>query len=370
MQFDKDGWLDEAIEIDFLQKSMDRAGHKITHLVLHGTAGGSSAENIANYFATSTVQASTHFLIGQDGHIVQGIPCSLAAWGNGALVSPRYPFPTGVNPNFYTISIEHVKASTDNSDQLTDAQKASSFRLVKTICEHYGIDMRHGDEHGGIISHGDLDSVNRARCPGPYPWDDLFAYLGSNQLQEETTMLDISQASGYFKQIADDRWQCIVVDQHNKAKYQHDIAYAILNYYRTCCQVGLNGLSQYGIPVSDEQRVPNTKLAVIQWFERGGILFDPLGEVDKVPGLPGPCYPTHVEQFYDAAASLKVTQAANDALHQQVIDLQKQLADTKAGDVTALQQELATAQDKLATASAGYKQMEIVLQHAKAGGVI
>ncbi len=177
MKIDANGWLDEAIEINCMHKSMSRAGYKPTHIVLHGTAGGSSAENIANYFATSDVQSSAHIVIGQDGHVVQCVSCNVAAWGNGGLVQPRFPFPANVNPNYYTISIEHVKAHTDNSDQLTDAQAQASFRVVQVICDTYGIEKRPGDEHGGIISHADLDSVDRARCPGPYPWAQLWAYL-------------------------------------------------------------------------------------------------------------------------------------------------------------------------------------------------
>lgn len=173
-----DGWVDEAIEIDYIHKSMDRLGHKITHIVLHGTAGGSSAENIANYFATSIVESSAHIIIGQDGHIVQGISMNDAAWANGALTAGHAAYlPEFVNPNLYTISIEHTKSSTDNSNSLTAAQQAASFRLIACICDTYHIPKRAGDAGGGIISHADIDPINRARCPGPYPWTDLWAFL-------------------------------------------------------------------------------------------------------------------------------------------------------------------------------------------------
>lgn len=177
MKFDASGWLDTAIEIDYVQKSMPRAGLKPTHVVLHATAGGSSAQNIGAYFANGTEQASAHFIIGQDGTIVQGVPCSLAAWGNGIIDNPRISLPGGINPNLYSISIEHVKPSTDNSDQLTSAQKSISFQLIQAICDHYNIPKRPGDLFGGVISHADIDSVSRARCPGPYPWSELWTFL-------------------------------------------------------------------------------------------------------------------------------------------------------------------------------------------------
>jgi hypothetical protein len=172
------GWLDEAIEIDYQQKSMSRLGYKPKYICLHGTAGGSSAENIANYFATSTVQASTHLIIGQDGHIVQGVSMNQAAWGNGVLTAGHASYlPDNVNPNLTSISIEHVKPSNDNSDVLTSIQVQKSFQVVQCICDTYGIPKRAGDGNGGVISHADIDPVNRARCPGPYPWDALWAYL-------------------------------------------------------------------------------------------------------------------------------------------------------------------------------------------------
>jgi N-acetyl-anhydromuramyl-L-alanine amidase AmpD len=177
MKFDNAGWLDVAIEIDYIQKSMSRAGLKPTHIVLHATAGGSSAQNIANYFATGSEPASAHFVIGQDGTIVQGVNCNAAAWGNGIVDHPRIALPPGINPNLYTISIEHVKPSTDNSDQLTASQSQSSFLLVQALCDHYQIPKRAGDLFGGIISHADIDSISRARCPGPYPWNELWAFL-------------------------------------------------------------------------------------------------------------------------------------------------------------------------------------------------
>src|SRR2546429_1041906 len=131
MKFDANGWLDEAIEIDYLNKSMDRQGHKITHIVNHGTAGGTSAQAIAQYFATSAVDASAHFVIGQDGAIVQGVPLSLAAWGNGIITAGHASYiREDVNPNLYTVSIEHVKPSTDNSDALTPIQAQKSFELI------------------------------------------------------------------------------------------------------------------------------------------------------------------------------------------------------------------------------------------------
>ncbi len=157
---------------------MGRAGYTPQWVILHGTAGGSSAQNIATYFADPASQASTNYVIGQDGTIICCVVEENAPWANGVLEVGHDPWwSEAINPNFQTISIEHVKPSTDNSDQLTDAQKAASFALVKDICTRWNIPQRAADASGGITGHYSVSPISRARCPGPYPWDDLFTYL-------------------------------------------------------------------------------------------------------------------------------------------------------------------------------------------------
>jgi hypothetical protein len=104
----------------------------------------------------------------------------LAAWGNGILSPGHAPFiPNNINPNFYTVSIEHVKAHDDNSDQLTPIQTQKSFELIKCLCDTYGIPKRAGDANGGILAH---NQITQTACPGPYPWDALYNYLkGGNK---------------------------------------------------------------------------------------------------------------------------------------------------------------------------------------------
>jgi N-acetyl-anhydromuramyl-L-alanine amidase AmpD len=185
MQFDANGWLDIATEVDYSANSMSRQGYSIKYLVLHGTAGGSSAQGIGQYFKSTiggSNPVSSHLIIDQQGNVVQGVPMSLAAFANGVITNGHaayLPNPS-INPNWYTASIEFVKSSTDNSDSLTDIQTQVGFEVIKCICDTYNIPKRAGDANGGIIKHADIDPVNRSRCPGPYPWDALWQYLGGN----------------------------------------------------------------------------------------------------------------------------------------------------------------------------------------------
>lgn len=183
-----DGWLDTANEYNLMQNSMSRLGYKPTHLVIHGTAGGSYGNDVIAYMATASV--STHFVISIDGTIWQAVSMSSAAWANAPLNAPRLNFDNAnANPNYWTISIEFCKPDTTNQINITNAQLASGIALTTLICDTYNIPKRRGDGHAGIISHADINSIDRAMCPGTFPWDALIAGINTNQsAQGGTTM--------------------------------------------------------------------------------------------------------------------------------------------------------------------------------------
>jgi N-acetyl-anhydromuramyl-L-alanine amidase AmpD len=163
-------------------------------IIVHGTAGFETARQVGTYFGSTASQVSAHYVVGQgENEIVRCVDESLAAWANGPISGPAGVGGDGVhhdawwdqcpqwgglpNPNPVTISIEHVKPHTDNSDQLTAAQQAASFALILDICKRQRIPMRKADAQGGITGHFSMDPVNRSWRPGPYPWDELWAFL-------------------------------------------------------------------------------------------------------------------------------------------------------------------------------------------------
>lgn len=171
-----DGWLDIAQEYNLMGNSWDRGGVRPTHLVVHGTAGGSNGSDVAAYMGS--VGVSTHFVISTDGTVWQCVSVDAAAWGNAPLKSPRLNFARAdLNPNYWSVSAEFCKPDTTNQINITDAQRASGFTLIQFICETYDIPKKQGDGNGGIISHADINSVDRAHCPGTFPWSDLVAFL-------------------------------------------------------------------------------------------------------------------------------------------------------------------------------------------------
>jgi N-acetylmuramoyl-L-alanine amidase len=166
-----------------------RDGSAVEGIVLHGTAGG-DGPSVAAMLSDPAREASTHFVIGRDGAVFQLVRLRDSAWGNGIPDHPRWPLVTergGVNPNRYTVSIEHAKHSADNSDPLTDAQLVSSVALVRwllSVLPELGLATERFVERRDsgalrdiVIGHCDIDSVNRAHCPGTWDWDAFVALL-------------------------------------------------------------------------------------------------------------------------------------------------------------------------------------------------
>jgi hypothetical protein len=337
MQF-VDGWVDTAKEYNLMQNSMSRSGLPLTHLVIHGTAGGSDGGSIAAYMGGAGV--STHFVISTDGTVWQLVSLEVAAWANAPLNAPRLNFKyAGYNPNFWTASIEFAKPDTTNGINITDAQKASGFPLIKLICETYNIPKKRGDGNSGIISHADINSIDRSRCPGTFPWDELIAYLnGNSSTQGDDMAIDINSpgVKNYFKEVDSSHWQC---------KNGKVVAFGILGFYKRN-----NGLQLLGLPLSGEM-YPKQGVSV-QQFERGFVAYDPQKQIDNPPGS-GDCYMMHIDQgpafdvLFTAAtaplldqikqlqAAVKVDPAQYQALQTQLTSF-KQVAQTVVNTVQPL----------------------------------
>lgn len=296
---------------------VDRLGYKPRYVILHGTAGGSSAPATANYFASTQNTGnpvSSHYVIGQDGTVVQCVPEKDGAWANGVLTAGHDSWwDPNINPNNITISIEHCKPSSDNSDALTPAQQASSFALIKHICQRWGIPMRAADASGGITSHASIDPVNRSRCPGNYPWNALWTYLQ----EEETMSIDLSQPDvAAFFEANGEQWHCKTTNCI--------LMGGILDFYRSYGGNGLCGLTYLGLPLTNEivlNSVPNHPEITIQRFERGVLTYDPNHKLDSVPGA-GPIYPLHLDR--EPGQDPRVSQLLQDKA-----GLESQLAQAK-----------------------------------------
>ncbi|ODM93533.1 N-acetylmuramoyl-L-alanine amidase A, partial [Orchesella cincta] len=136
-------------------------------------------QGVGGWFQNPESGASTHYVVDQKGDVVQCVREKDTAWGNGRIEkgAKKWWNKTG-NPNRVTISIEHVKSARDNSNQLTTAQKKASFKLIANIIKRNPwIKPKWADDTGGITGHHSISPKSRAKCPGPFPWDELFQYL-------------------------------------------------------------------------------------------------------------------------------------------------------------------------------------------------
>lgn len=141
---------------DFLTVNpYSRPGTKREHvrdIVIHYVANpGTSAKQNRNYFeglkdqsGSKTVSASSHYIIGSDGTILQCIPLDEVAYGN-------YP------RNDDTVSIECCHPDSDG--RFTDATIKSLIRLTGWLCRELSLNEKH------IIRHYD---VSGKTCPKYY----------------------------------------------------------------------------------------------------------------------------------------------------------------------------------------------------------
>ena len=141
---------------DFLTVNpYSRPGTKREHvrdIVIHYVANpGTSAKQNRNYFeglkdqsGSKTVSASSHYIIGSDGTILQCIPLDEVAYGN-------YP------RNDDTVSIECCHPDSDG--RFTDATIKSLIRLTGWLCREPSLNEKH------IIRHYDVSGKN---CPKYY----------------------------------------------------------------------------------------------------------------------------------------------------------------------------------------------------------
>lgn len=119
------------------------------------------------WFANPSSQVSAHFGVGKNGEIHQYVDVDNVAWANGIVDQPSWPLlVTGVNPNYYTVSIEHEG---NTGDSLTEAQYQSTLSLHRWLLGELVIVP--GPDT--IIGHNRIDGVDRADCPAPgFPGQD------------------------------------------------------------------------------------------------------------------------------------------------------------------------------------------------------
>jgi N-acetylmuramoyl-L-alanine amidase len=144
---------------------------RVRAVVWHITDGGFTGS--MDWLCNPESEASANDLINRDGRVWNLVPGRLAPWTNGRLCKPNtnYAIPAqaaaqGVNPNWWSYTIENVGTSTwGKSGALSQAQIASLVLRTAQACTEYRLTA--DQEH--ILRHAHFDSCDRAGCPGFSP---------------------------------------------------------------------------------------------------------------------------------------------------------------------------------------------------------
>lgn len=142
--------------------SSGRKGYRPEAIVIHimeGTLAGTDS-----WFRNTQSKVSAHYGIGVNGEVHRYVQESDTAWHAGRVHAPQWtlikPAATAgmyLNPNYYTIGIEHEGK---NDSEWTDAMYESSAALVADIAGRWRIPI----DRSHVIGHREIYSLKT--CPG------------------------------------------------------------------------------------------------------------------------------------------------------------------------------------------------------------
>lgn len=148
-----------------------RKGYRPEAIVIHimdGTLAGTDS-----WFANPSSQVSAHYGIGKSGEVHQYVQEQDSAWHAGRVDAPVWKFiRPNVNPNLYTVGIEHEGKP---DDVWTVEMKQASANLIKEICERWQIPI----DRDHVIGHFEIYS-KKPNCPATNKriLDELVALAG------------------------------------------------------------------------------------------------------------------------------------------------------------------------------------------------
>lgn len=124
----------------------------IERIVVHITDGSANINGTISWFQNPEAKVSAHYVVGQDGEVVQMVAHNDVAWHAGSA-------------NANSIGIEHVA----NTRGLipTAAQYCASAALVTWLCDQFGIAV----DRAHVVGHTEADpSTKHTGCPNAV-WD-------------------------------------------------------------------------------------------------------------------------------------------------------------------------------------------------------
>lgn len=171
---------------------------------------------IVNHISTDTMESmdawftdpgnktsSANYGVAKDGRIHQYVDIRRMAWANGIgaadIAKSKTPVVhdnPGINPNLYSVSIEHEGTDGD----LTPEQFASSVwlhrHIQQQVHEIWGTQFALDPYH--VIGHFMVNPVGKPFCPGAkFPWARLYAELAKGE-EYMLTVQDANKVIGFL----------------------------------------------------------------------------------------------------------------------------------------------------------------------------
>jgi len=158
----------------------------VPDIIVNHISQGSKESCISWFTSVENTRSSAHFLVGKDGSIYQFVNIRDMAWGNGLYLKDiGYAISENIkkrniNPNRYSISIEHEGVYQKTKGNLTKRQLDSSIYLHRYIIDYvyrnYGKNIFIDRDH--IIGHSEIDPIRKPFCPGEkFPFETIISEL-------------------------------------------------------------------------------------------------------------------------------------------------------------------------------------------------
>lgn len=148
------------------------------------------------WFRNTKASASTHYGVGNKGDVFQWVKEEDQAWHAGRVDRPLWKkIIPGVNPNLYTIGIEHEGRPLVN-DVWPEAQKQASAELIADICKRYNLPI----DRDHVIGHYEI-FAGKPNCPGVNKGiiDELVARAKAINTPVDTLKTKIAEAKSLLE---------------------------------------------------------------------------------------------------------------------------------------------------------------------------
>lgn len=173
-------------------KSNGRFGYNPEAIVIHIAEGW--LNGAYSWFNNPSSQASSHYMIGKNGVIWQFVADEDTAWHAGGVNQPRWALlKPRINPNLYTIGIEHEGFT---GEAWTQEMYDASSELIASLCTKFKIPL----DRNHIIGHNQINSVSRDRCPGNGVDLDKLIELAKGKYEDPMIIQQLNQKISELEQ--------------------------------------------------------------------------------------------------------------------------------------------------------------------------